>query len=280
MAEPKPILADARFQDLTGRPFGKLTVEAFVGKQQNKARLPLWLCRCECGETRIVTTIILTRTYKPVDSCRKCARLHLRKAGSCVMCGKPTKRMSDTSRKLRKTCSPECQQMRRAECIKARPVHRDRKDIGLDHRRRAKLVVLHHYSNGDMKCDCCGEKHLEFLTIDHINGGGVQHRKELGNGKLASGGGKFYTWLRRSGYPEGYRVLCLNCNFSKGVFGYCPHERQEVSPLAIFAAAYYEKLFAKKMAESVEVPCEGDREHADAVSRMLDEGCPNDGGES
>ena len=30
------------------------------------------------------------------------------------------------------------------------------------------------------KCRCCGVIEIEFLTIDHINGGGNKHRKEIG----------------------------------------------------------------------------------------------------
>jgi hypothetical protein len=34
-----------------------------------------------------------------------------------------------------------------------------------------------------------------------------------------------YVWLRDNGWPEGYRVLCHNCNSARGLYGYCPHER-------------------------------------------------------
>jgi hypothetical protein len=30
--------------------------------------------------------------------------------------------------------------------------------------------------NGILKCVCCGETERDFLTLDHINGGGGQHR--------------------------------------------------------------------------------------------------------
>lgn len=76
-------------------------------------------------------------------------------------------------------------------------------------------------------CACCGAKQVEFLTIDHIHGGGAKHRRSLGGGSLSGGASKLYSWLRRNGFPEGYRVLCQNCNFSRGVFGYCPHEHPE-----------------------------------------------------
>jgi hypothetical protein len=32
-----------------------------------------------------------------------------------------------------------------------------------------------------------------------------------------------YAYLIRNNFPEGYRVLCHNCNQSLGYFGYCPH---------------------------------------------------------
>lgn len=71
------------------------------------------------------------------------------------------------------------------------------------------------------KCQCCGETRLEFLTVDHINGGGTKHRKKLGGGR------EFFLWLRDNNYPQKeYRLLCWNCNMSRGAYGYCPHERE------------------------------------------------------
>ena len=68
-------------------------------------------------------------------------------------------------------------------------------------------------------CACCGEDHREFLCIDHIDGGGTQHRREVGKGGI-----EFYSWLRKNGWPEGYRTLCHNCNQARGAYGFCPHE--------------------------------------------------------
>ncbi len=83
-----------------------------------------------------------------------------------------------------------------------------------------KYEALFHYSNGELKCACCGESHFDFLTIDHINGGGYKHKKE---NKLA--GNNFYVWLRNNCYPEGYQVLCMNCNWSKRLNnGKCIHK--------------------------------------------------------
>lgn len=79
--------------------------------------------------------------------------------------------------------------------------------------------VLIHYSGDPPCCACCGITELEFLAIDHINGGGRKH--------LAQIGGCLAHWLQQENFPKGYRVLCHNCNFALGRHGYCPHKTQE-----------------------------------------------------
>src|SRR3990167_9986285 len=73
------------------------------------------------------------------------------------------------------------------------------------HQRKLKITVLNGYGG---KCECCGINEIEFLTIDHIKGGGRDHVKELG------GQPKFYPWLIKNDFPKGFRVLCMNCNFA------------------------------------------------------------------
>jgi hypothetical protein len=31
--------------------------------------------------------------------------------------------------------------------------------------------------------------------------------------------------LITNGFPSGFRTLCHNCNMAKGLYGTCPHER-------------------------------------------------------
>ena len=85
-------------------------------------------------------------------------------------------------------------------------------------RKKLRLEAIEKYGGC---CACCGESEYNFMAIDHINGGGNKHLKEIG----VHSGAPFMAWLKRQGWPEEYRVLCHNCNMSRGFYGYCPHER-------------------------------------------------------
>ena len=85
------------------------------------------------------------------------------------------------------------------------------------HQRR-RLLVLNHYGKGKPSCVCCKEIIIEFLSLDHINGGGTQHRKKVGSGTA------FYLWIIRNNFPKGFQVLCHNCNQAIGFYGDCPHK--------------------------------------------------------
>jgi len=69
---------------------------------------------------------------------------------------------------------------------------------------KRKLRIVNAY--GGQVCVGCGETELEVLQIDHINGGGNRHAKEIG------GYGNLYRWLIQNNFPPGFRVLCANCN--------------------------------------------------------------------
>lgn len=86
-----------------------------------------------------------------------------------------------------------------------------------------RMDVMSHYSQGTPRCACCGIADYEFLSIDHINGGGRKHQGEMGGNKA------MYRWLQLNNYPPGFQVLCMNCNMAKHHYGECPHaqERRE-----------------------------------------------------
>lgn len=76
----------------------------------------------------------------------------------------------------------------------------------------ARAEVLAHYSpSSPPRCACCGT--TRKLTIDHVNGGGTAHRREI-FGRPQSGW-QFYLWLIAENFPPGYQVLCRPCNGSK-----------------------------------------------------------------
>jgi len=90
------------------------------------------------------------------------------------------------------------------------------------HNRRRKVVD--HYGG---KCACCGESKILFLSIDHINEDGAKHRAEImgsPDGGRRIGSTIFYKWLEKNNFPEGFQVLCHNCNMGKHLNGgTCPH---------------------------------------------------------
>ncbi len=103
---------------------------------------------------------------------------------------------------------------------------------------KTRLKVLQYYSkhlsNSNIPCcRCCGENsHLDFLALDHIAGKNKMNYEpelvKLGySSKLL--GSTLYVWIRENDFPDGFQVLCINCNFAKGMKknkNKCPHERK------------------------------------------------------
>jgi|SRR5579859_4614183 len=83
--------------------------------------------------------------------------------------------------------------------------------------RHVRMEVMLAY--GD-HCVCCGEWRYEFLAFDHVDGGGYKHRQEVPAIRAMA------PWLKRNDLPEGFRILCHNCNAAHGFYGYCPHEEE------------------------------------------------------
>lgn len=81
--------------------------------------------------------------------------------------------------------------------------------------------VFNAYGN---RCSCCGETERKFLTIQHMNGDGKEHRKQVG------GSNQVYYDLIQRGFPkDGYTLYCMNCNFADGRRGGCPHKDTTVA---------------------------------------------------
>jgi len=91
------------------------------------------------------------------------------------------------------------------------------------YRQNIKRIVLNHYSNNTMKCSNCGEDDFQALTIDHINNDGAEHREKITQ--------TIYHWLINQNFPEGFQVLCMNCNSIKHWFGTIEYRKNKYSPV-------------------------------------------------
>jgi hypothetical protein len=155
------------------------------------------------------------------EKLRKYKREQMRKSRAEIKAN--PKKYAEYLAKVRKWCAdararrtPEQKERIRLANMKWRQEHRERDRLNKrNHRLRLRKEIIMAYGG---KCICCGEDRIEFLSIDHIGGGGNKHRKSLGRT-----GCQFYYWLRWNNYPKNFRVLCYNCNQSFGHYGYSPN---------------------------------------------------------
>ena len=129
-------------------------------------------------------------------------RLQHKKLGLCRNCPKPVVEGSATFCAFHK----EKARVHRVVCEKKFAL-------------KIKEECFQHYGGA---CLCCGENIIQFLTIEHENGGGNRHRKKLFGHNV--GGVHMYRWLKRNNFPSGYSILCMNCNWAKRLSGVCPHK--------------------------------------------------------
>ena len=85
--------------------------------------------------------------------------------------------------------------------------------------RRIYRAVIEGYGG---RCVCCGESEFAFLTLDHVEGGGRTEVRKIGRRKML-------LTILKQGFPEGYQILCWNCNAAKHFKGRCPHAKESVS---------------------------------------------------
>ena len=218
----------------------------FCGRERDSDRTKCKLCRDKSNKyyreagTKITTCVdckMETEVYCSGKICRRCSairsrkrRLENREKGFCS-CGR--KKLEGDLHKCERCRSRKISENRSQVVAGYRKRNAERfRILGKLKARKLKIEVLKKY--GGEICICCQETTLEFLTLDHINGGGNKHRKEVKN---------LYRWIVRNNFPPGFQVLCMNCNFAKGKYGYCPHgnipealppkpEDTEIPPLA------------------------------------------------
>lgn len=147
--------------------------------------------KCRCGQPRADG---FTRCHKCIEASRASTKLRNQKRRAddvCRHCGKQSDGQS------------KCEQCR---------------EVARQYQQRLKSRVIEAYGG---KCSCCGESNVAFLTIDHTNGAGCKHRRDIGTSRI-------YNWLESRNYPPNeFQVLCFNCNCGRQINGgICPHQTQ------------------------------------------------------
>jgi len=126
---------------------------------------------------------------------------------------------SEAQKKYNRNYREENREKINAYAFKYRQEHKEKAKAACQKCRKGKREqVINHYGG---ECECCGENTFEFLAIDHINGNGCKHRKSIGSAS------RMIKWLMENNYPEGFRILCHNCNSAIGFYGHCPHKKDK-----------------------------------------------------
>lgn len=187
-------------------------------KQVSKQRDDIWIprkdrqqnCLClDCGEHNLTSNLYCNECAKKRISNQSSIRKQKIANGLCGICGQ---RLLANNKKRCIICMHK-----HNEWYATSPTRTN----NMKKNKLAKNQVIDGYGG---KCSCCGEIEKTFLAIDHINGGGNEHRKQIK--KLSSS--SFYRWLISQNFPNEFQILCHNCNMSKYLCGgICAHKKKE-----------------------------------------------------
>lgn len=225
-------------------------------KQEYQRRKTLGLCS-NCGSPAIVGKTLCSacaekhaakyRTKRKKGVCFNCGNEAAPNKTRCESCGERQKLLQQQKRKERKAkgecvrCGERSKRGRCENCLKQEKNLRDeRKRAGLcrscgkppsegksrcakceqaNKQSREKLKTQTFEAYGGALCACCEEDKIEFLTLDHMHNNGAEHRRQVSSSGV-------YRSLRQLGYPPGYQVLCMNCNWARYAYGMCPHQKE------------------------------------------------------
>lgn len=157
-----------------------------------------------CGKTPLPGKAVCAACFKWRQQHFKERYAKRRKKGLCTKCGVV---------RTKKNRCPSCM--------------KEQNKITKEYRQRLRMEVYDAYGGAKCSCKGCPEHkrpHLSFLTIDHIASDGAEHRRKLGTTSSTV----TFLWLKKNGFPEGFRVLCWNCQW--GVLlnnGKCPHSERK-----------------------------------------------------
>ena len=151
----------------------------------------------------IVCTKCSKHTEKHRERSRVCRECTAERHASWYKQNRDRLAVMDRERYHLKKCDPKAQETRRARNKRYYNNIRD------------KTIITY----GGFRCSCecgCSVSEPMFLTLDHINNDGAEHRRILTKNSATRGAGLgLYHHLKRNGFPPGLRVLCSNCNHGR-----------------------------------------------------------------
>ena len=182
-------------------------------------------------------TGVYERKHKLTDEERKANKKAYNKKYQSIPENKKKKKTnyySDESKKKNKAYTQRHEVIARKKKYQSSPESKKNyKEI----RDTNRFKVLQHYSktlsNSDIPCcNCCGlDEHMDFLALDHIAGKKqMDFESELVKLGYSSKlkGEKLLNWIIKNDFPEGFQILCHNCNHAKfHNNNECPHETME-----------------------------------------------------
>lgn len=236
--------------DIAGRRFGRLVIIRWCSPEERPDRRPRWVARCDCGnEVNVRGDSLLCGN---TESCGCLARDVRQRTIAAVRIAHPRQK-PDISRCCRPQCGAllpvERKSRRCVDCDRdAKAKHKSKHGDALrakqaevlrrsyaenpeayrryarDQRARLRAEFLAEYGG---RCVCCKESEPAFLTLEHKNRDGAQHRAQRGDST------QILRDLRRRGWPkDAYEILCFNCNRARWVLGRCPHEDASAARVA------------------------------------------------
>jgi hypothetical protein len=187
--------------------------------------------RCSrCGQQKVATAFHSSKTHRDglYPWCKDCRRVYRQANRGTEWATEKARRDRDRDHYLqqRRASYQRNRDVLRAKNRRYYQQHKDRlaparRQRMRESRRTLRLETLTAYGNA---CACCGETEEAWLLMDHINGDGAEHRRQIGGGSV------LYRWLRDHDFPEGFQVLCANCSMAKERPGGCPHQILGTAP--------------------------------------------------
>lgn len=220
----KPI--DAFLLYVSGKKAGDRSIDCIRCLLKGRPQYRPMVCE-DCGQYRGVMDY--DRFAEDGRVCKGCIYEHIGKyTKQCTKCSQVKSTSEFHQQGRTKYFYPVCGRCDSAKTLARQSVLPKEARASMRRRHTDKLKLECYDAYGGRFCACCGEREMNFLTMDHIENDGADWRREhFGENNGKGGGINFYEWAKRNSYPPGFQVLCWNCQNGKRFNGgVCPHQEK------------------------------------------------------